>query len=67
MGSLKFSVGFYYLPSTWQQVNFNKWIGVAVIVPGCQISRLKNVDDEIAQLFVIIDLKLQNKNEIIQV
>lgn len=49
-----------YLPSTRQQVNFNEWIRVAVIVPGCQIPRLKNMDDEIAQLFVVIYLKLQN-------
>lgn len=46
------------LPSSRQQVDFNKGVRVAIIVPWSQIPCLENMNNEVAQLLVIIDLKL---------
>lgn len=50
-----------YLPSSGQQVDFNKGVRVSVVVPWCQVPCLENMNNEVAQLLVIIDLKLQKQ------
>lgn len=50
-----------HLPSSRQQVDFNKGVGVAIVVPWCEVPCLENMNNEVAQLLVIIDLKLQKQ------
>lgn len=50
-----------HLPSSRQQVDFNKGVRVAVVVPWCQVPCLEDMNNEVAQLLVIIDLKLQKQ------
>jgi len=49
-----------HLPSPWKKINLNKGIRIAIIVSGSKVSCLKNMDDKVAKVFVVIDLKLEN-------
>lgn len=44
--------------SPWKKINLNKGIRIAIIVSGSKVSCLKNMDDKVAKVFVVIDLKL---------
>lgn len=46
-------------PSPRQEVNLDKRVRVAVIVPGCQVPGLQHVDDQVSQVPVIVDLELK--------
>lgn len=48
-----------HLPSPWKKINFNKGVRIAIIVSGSKVSCLKDVDDKVAKVFVIVDLKLE--------
>lgn len=50
-------------PSPWQEVDFDKWVRVAIVVPRGQVSGLQHVDDQVSQLLVIVDLKLQERRK----
>lgn len=50
-------------PSAWEEINFNKWVGVAVVVPWDKVSGLQDVNDQVAKLLVIVDLKLKRETE----
>lgn len=45
-------------PSARQEVDFNKRVGVAVVVPRGEVSGLQDVDDQVAELLVVVNLKL---------
>lgn len=49
-----------HLPSPWKKINFNKGVRIAIVVSGSKVSCLKDVDDKVAKVFVIVDLKLVN-------
>lgn len=51
-------VSLAYLPTSWKQVNFDKRIGVAIVIPWGQVAGLEHMDNQISQLFVIVYLKL---------
>lgn len=51
-------------PSAWEQVNFNKGVRVAVVVPQGEVPGLQDVDNQVAELLVVVDLKLQMKKYI---
>lgn len=48
-------------PSPRQEVNLDKRVRVAVVVPGGQVPGLQHVDDQVPQVPVIVDLELWAK------
>lgn len=48
-------------PSPWQEIHFNKWVRVAIVVPRGKVSGLQDMNDQVAKLLVIVDLKLQKQ------
>lgn len=52
------------LPSPWKEVDFNERVWIAVVVPGSEVSRLQDMDDQITHIFVIIDLKLEKEMQL---
>lgn len=45
-------------PSPRQKIDFNKWVREAVDVPRSKVSGLQDVNYQVAELLVIVDLKL---------
>lgn len=45
-------------PSPRQKIDFNKWVREAVDVPRSEVSGLQDVNYQVAELLVIVDLKL---------
>lgn len=59
-----FSLNTTNSPSPWQEIHFNEWIGVAIVIPWGKVSGLQDVNYQVAKLLVIVDLKLQKETQL---
>ena len=50
-------------PSPREEINFNKWVRVAIVVPRDKISGLQDMNDQVAELLVVVDLKLSKEGQ----